>query len=67
MIYNYLPRITNDMHGELQIILGPMFSGKTTELFRRVKRYTIAEKRCLLVKYIRDTRYSVDEAATHDK
>lgn len=67
MIYNFLPRITNDMHGELQIILGPMFSGKTTELFRRVKRYTIAEKRCLVIKYIRDTRYSVEEAATHDK
>lgn len=65
MIYNL--RLKEDMQGEIQLILGPMFSGKTTELFRRVKRYTIAEKSCLVVKYHRDTRYSADAASTHDK
>ena len=44
-----------------------MFSGKTTELFRRIKRYTIARQNCLVIKYIRDSRYSDNHASTHDK
>ena len=37
--------------GHIQLILGPMFSGKSTELMRRIKRYQIASKRCLTIKY----------------
>lgn len=44
-----------------------MFSGKTTELIRRVKRYQIAKYRCLLVRYAKDVRYSTTAVATHDK
>jgi thymidine kinase len=32
-------------YGRLELILGPMFSGKTTELFRRLKRYVIGKKK----------------------
>jgi thymidine kinase len=32
-------------YGRLDLIIGPMFSGKTTELFRRLKRYVIAKKK----------------------
>ena len=39
-----------------QIIFGPMFSGKTTELMRRLKRYQIAKHSCLIVKYAKDLR-----------
>ena len=53
--------------GHIQLILGPMFSGKTTELVRRLKRYQHARLRCLVVKYKADTRYSDDCVATHDK
>lgn len=53
--------------GHIQVIFGPMFSGKTTELFRRVRRYTVANKKCLVIKYIKDTRYSEEQAATHDR
>lgn len=52
--------------GQIQLIMGPMFSGKTTELLRRIRRYTVAKRRCLVIKYEGDKRYSVDEAATHD-
>ena len=56
------------MTGEIQVIFGPMFSGKTTELLRRIRRYTIATRDCIVLKYHRDTRYSeADEAVTHDK
>ena len=43
-----------------------MFSGKTTEMFRRIKRYTAAHEECLVVRYDKDNRYSSKHAATHD-
>jgi len=52
--------------GSLQIIFGPMFSGKTTELLRRIRRYSIANKNCLVIKYKADTRYDEECAVTHD-
>lgn len=53
--------------GEIQLILGPMFSGKTTELLRRIQRYDIAQRKCIVIKYAGDTRYDVDCVATHDQ
>lgn len=54
--------------GHLELILGPMFSGKSTELQRKIKRYQIAKKKCLVINYAGDNRYS-DEGfvATHDQ
>ena len=40
------------------VILGPMFSGKTTELFRRLKREIIAGNKTILFKYSNDIRYT---------
>ena len=55
-------------NGYIEIIIGPMFSGKSTELMRKVKRYIIAQKKCLVVNYAKDNRYSKDNViATHDK
>ena len=54
--------------GSVELIIGPMFSGKSTELMRKVKRYTIAQKKCLVVNYAKDNRYSTENViATHDK
>ncbi len=53
--------------GHIELIMGPMFSGKSTELQRRIKRHIIAKRDCIVVKYHKDTRYSMDEMATHDK
>uniref|UniRef100_A0A8C0VFG2 Thymidine kinase n=1 Tax=Cyanistes caeruleus TaxID=156563 RepID=A0A8C0VFG2_CYACU len=53
--------------GQIQVIFGPMFSGKSTELMRRVRRFQLAQYRCLLVKYAKDTRYSSSGVSTHDK
>ncbi|GCB60669.1 hypothetical protein scyTo_0006906, partial [Scyliorhinus torazame] len=38
-----------------------------TELMRRVRRFQIAQYDCLVVKYAKDTRYSKEDLATHDK
>ncbi|NXU68615.1 KITH protein, partial [Horornis vulcanius] len=53
--------------GQIQVIFGPMFSGKSTELMRRVRRFQLAQHRCLLVKYAKDTRYSSSGVSTHDR
>lgn len=53
--------------GEIQLIFGPMFSGKSTELLRRIRRYTVAQRKCLVLKYQNDTRYDAGEkVSTHD-
>ncbi|KAK6620415.1 hypothetical protein RUM44_006816 [Polyplax serrata] len=52
--------------GRIEIILGPMFSGKTTELIRRIRRYQLARFKCLVLKYTGDCRYSKNDVATHD-
>ncbi|XP_028456536.1 thymidine kinase, cytosolic isoform X2 [Perca flavescens] len=49
------------------VIFGPMFSGKSTELMRRVRRFQIAQYNCLVIKYAKDIRYSDTGMATHDK
>lgn len=58
-----------NMEGKLSLIIGPMFSGKSTLLLTRYRRYRIAGKRCLLVKYAGDDRYndSQDSIVTHDQ
>lgn len=53
--------------GRIEMIIGPMFAGKSTELIRRVKRLEISGKRCLTIKYIMDDRYSAESISTHDK
>lgn len=53
--------------GHIEVIMGPMFSGKSTELVRRMRRYQCAKLRCLVVKYAGDTRYSVECMSTHDR
>ncbi|TNV76075.1 hypothetical protein FGO68_gene8572 [Halteria grandinella] len=55
------------LRGHIELICGPMFSGKSTELLRRLKRYEIGGHRILRVKFAEDTRYSNDSISTHDR
>jgi thymidine kinase len=43
------------MQGKLNLIIGPMFSGKSTLLLTRYRRYKIAGKNCLLINLISET------------
>jgi thymidine kinase len=52
--------------GSIEVICGSMFSGKTEELIRRIKRAQIARKRVQVFKPAIDTRYSTEEVASHD-
>ena len=56
--------------GNIQLILGCMFSGKTSELIRRIQRYKSIQKKVLFVNFIEDTRYNINNTNniyTHDK
>jgi len=43
------------------LILGPMFSGKSTELHRQIDRYVRAKKKCICITHGNDLRYSTDD------
>ena len=60
------PSFYTQRRGWIEVICGSMFSGKTEELIRRLKRVRIAEQSIEIFKPARDTRYSVDEVVSHD-
>jgi thymidine kinase len=51
--------------GWIEVVCGPMFSGKSEELIRRLRRAIIARKRVQVFKPAIDTRYSEDEIVSH--
>lgn len=55
------------MHYKIEVICGPMFSGKTEELMRRIKRLKYSHTDFLLFKPKLDNRYSEDKVVTHDQ
>ncbi len=52
--------------GFLEVIVGPMFAGKTTELIRRIERERYAKRRVGMFKPSLDVRYTVSSVATHN-
>ena len=53
--------------GWIEVITGSMFSGKTEELIRRLKRAKIARQRVEIFKPRVDNRYSETEVVSHDE
>jgi thymidine kinase len=51
--------------GWIEVVCGPMFSGKSEELIRRLRRAIIARKRVQVFKPVIDTRYSDSEIVSH--
>ena len=52
--------------GSIHVIIGCMFSGKTTELIRNAKRYKSIGKKVLVLNYKMDTRYGDNKIISHD-
>jgi thymidine kinase len=52
--------------GRLELIIGNMFSGKSTELIRRIHREKSINKKIVVINYIADNRYSTNSISTHD-
>ncbi len=53
--------------GWIEVVTGSMFSGKTEELIRRIRRAVIARQKVRLFKPAIDTRYSENEIVSHDQ
>ncbi len=53
------------LSGSIEVVCGPMFSGKTEELIRRVKRAQIARQRVQIFKPAIDNRYHETEVVSH--
>ncbi|HBI81363.1 MAG TPA: thymidine kinase [Bacteroidales bacterium] len=65
-----MPFLENSVSGKrkgyIEVIAGSMFSGKTEELIRRLKRAMYAKQRVEIFKPAIDTRYSEQEVVSHD-
>ncbi len=52
-------------HGYIEVVIGPMYSGKSEELIRRLKRAKIAKQNVVVFKPIIDDRYSKEDVVSH--
>ena len=61
--------LTGEKHrpGRIEVVCGSMFSGKTEELVRRLKRAKFAKQKVEIFKPSIDTRYSDEEVVSHDR
>ena len=53
--------------GRIEVVCGSMFSGKTEELIRRMKRAKFAKQKVEIFKPSIDTRYSDEDVVSHDQ
>jgi len=60
------PHFKGPRSGWIEVICGCMFSGKTEELIRRLKRARIAQQRVAIFKPRTDTRYDEVKVVSHD-
>jgi len=60
------PSISGERRGWIEVICGSMFSGKTEELIRRLKRVKIANLKAEIFKPAIDTRYDQVKIVSHD-
>ena len=56
----------NEQFGWIEVICGSMFSGKTEELIRRLKRAQFAKQKVEIFKPAIDVRYDMEKVVSHD-
>ncbi len=60
------PRHHHERSGWIEVICGSMFSGKTEELIRRLRRAQIANQKVEIFKPMIDTRYDEEKVVSHN-
>ena len=60
------PNMKGERRGWIEVICGSMFSGKTEELIRRLKRVKIANMKVEIFKPAMDTRFDAEKIVSHD-
>ncbi len=61
------PHFRGQRSGWIEVICGSMFSGKTEELIRRLKRAEIADQEVRVFKPLTDVRYASEKVVSHDE
>src|ERR1044072_8676940 len=61
------PQQTNGSRGWVEVIAGSMFSGKSEELIRRLRRAKIARQKVQVFKPLIDARFSDDHIVSHSE
>lgn len=56
-----------DQTGYLELIIGPMYAGKSTELLRIINRYKCLNKKIVVINHILNNRYGSSELTTHNQ
>ena len=61
--------VTGEAHrpGRIEVVCGSMFSGKTEELIRRLRRAQFAKQKVEIFKPAIDVRYSEEDVVSHDQ
>lgn len=57
----------NKKKGSIEVVCGSMFSGKTEELLRRLRRAEIAQQKVLICKPSIENRYEKNKVVSHDR
>ncbi|XP_050387303.1 thymidine kinase a-like [Argentina anserina] len=53
-------------YGKVHVIMGPMFTGKTTSLLCRIKSEGASDRNLAMMKSSKDNKYAIDSVVTHD-
>lgn len=57
----------NQTTGSIELIIGPMYAGKSTELLKEIHKYKFLNKKLLIINHTINKRYGTDKIITHDK
>ena len=66
-MYNEFSQQETQRVGRIEVVCGSMFSGKTEELLRRLRRANFAKQKVEIFKPAIDVRYSQEAVVSHDK
>ena len=67
LIFNIQKMSQEADEGRIELIVGPMFSGKSTRLIGVIRKFTYKAKKTIMVKYFADKRFTEkSEVVTHD-
>lgn len=53
--------------GQLELIIGPMYAGKSTELIRKINMYEFLDKKIIVINHSINNRYGSKNLSTHNK